>query len=53
MASILEDEEFGKQAGIFQPVGEMDRIPAAFDARLPRIIRYQADVNRSGRLQER
>ena len=43
-SSILEDEEFGKQAAMFQPVGGMDRIPAAFDARLPGIIRYQTDV---------
>ena len=43
-ASILEDEEFGKQAAVFQPVGGMDRIPASFEARLPGIIRYQADV---------
>ena len=43
-SSILEDEEFGKQAAMFQPVGGMDRIPAAFDARLPGIIRYQAEV---------
>jgi monoamine oxidase len=43
-SAILEDQEFGKQATMFQPVGGMDRIPAAFDARLPGIIRYQADV---------
>src|SRR5215471_3935997 len=32
--SLMEEEEFGKQATMFQPIGGMDRIPVAFDARL-------------------
>jgi monoamine oxidase len=42
--ALLDDEEIGKQASMFQPIGGMDRIAVAFDARLPGIIRYQAEV---------
>jgi monoamine oxidase len=43
-ASFIEDEEFDKQATMFQPVGGMDRIPAAFEKRLGPIVRLNAEV---------
>lgn len=42
--SFLEDEEFDKQATMFQPVGGMDRIPAAFQTRLEPAVRLNAEV---------
>jgi monoamine oxidase len=42
--SMLAEEVLDWQATMLQPVGGMDRIPAAFAARLGPAIRYGADV---------
>ena len=41
---MLYEEQFSWQATMFQPVGGMDRIPAAFEKRLERMIRFQSPV---------
>ena len=41
---MLYEERFSWQATMFQPVGGMDRIPAAFEKRLERIIRFRCAV---------
>ncbi len=41
---LLTEEYFPWQATMFQPVGGMDRIPAAFEKRLERMIRFQCPV---------
>jgi monoamine oxidase len=41
---ILTEEQFPWQATMFQPVGGMDRIPAAFEKRLEHMIRFQCPV---------
>jgi monoamine oxidase len=41
---MLYEEQFSWQATMFQPVGGMDRIPAAFEKRLERMIRFQCPV---------
>jgi monoamine oxidase len=41
---MLFEEMFDMQATMFQPVGGMDRIAAAFEARLKDVIRFNAPV---------
>jgi monoamine oxidase len=41
---IFTEEVFPWQATMFQPVGGMDRIPAAFEKRLAHMIRFQCPV---------
>jgi len=41
---MLYEERFSWQATMFQPVGGMDRIPAAFEKRLERMIRFRCAV---------
>ena len=41
---MLYEEHFPWQATMFQPVGGMDRIPAAFEKRLEHLIRFQCPV---------
>jgi monoamine oxidase len=41
---LLTEEYFPWQATMFQPIGGMDRIPAAFEKRLERMIRFQCPV---------
>jgi monoamine oxidase len=41
---ILYEEQFPWQATMFQPVGGMDRIPAAFEKRVGHMIRFQSPV---------
>jgi monoamine oxidase len=41
---IMYEEQFPWQATMFQPVGGMDRIPAAFEKRLEHMIRFQCPV---------
>ena len=41
---MLYEEQFSWQATMFQPIGGMDRIPAAFEKRLERMIRFQCPV---------
>jgi len=41
---MLYEEQFSWQATMFQPIGGMDRIPAAFEKRLERMIRFHCPV---------
>src|SRR5579862_1492169 len=41
---LLYEEQFTWQATMFQPVGGMDRIPAAFEKRLAHLIRFHCAV---------
>ena len=41
---VLYEEQFSWQATMFQPVGGMDRIPAAFEKRLANLIRFNCPV---------
>ena len=41
---LFTEEVFLWQATMFQPVGGMDRIPAAFEKRLAHLIRFQSPV---------
>jgi monoamine oxidase len=41
---MLYEEQFYWQATMFQPIGGMDRIPAAFEKRLERMIRFNCPV---------
>jgi monoamine oxidase len=41
---LMYEERFPWQATMFQPVGGMDRIPAAFEKRIGHMIRYQCPV---------
>ena len=41
---MLYEEQFSWQATMFQPMGGMDRIPAAFEKRLERMIRFHCPV---------
>jgi monoamine oxidase len=41
---IMYEEQFPWQATMFQPVGGMDRIPAAFEKRVAHMIRFQCAV---------
>jgi monoamine oxidase len=41
---MLFEETFDMQATMFQPVGGMDRIPAAFEQRLQNVIRFNSPV---------
>ncbi|MGC2333820.1 MAG: FAD-dependent oxidoreductase [Candidatus Acidiferrales bacterium] len=41
---MLYEEQFSWQATMFQPIGGMDRIPAAFEKRLAHLIRFQCAV---------
>ena len=41
---VLTEELFPWQATMFQPVGGMDRIPAAFEKRLAHLIRFECPV---------
>lgn len=43
---ILTEENINWQATMFQPVGGMDRIAAAFEKRLEHVIRFQCPVQR-------
>jgi monoamine oxidase len=41
---LLYDEQFNWQATMFQPVGGMDRIPAAFEKRLGHKVRFNCPI---------
>jgi monoamine oxidase len=41
---VLFEDLIGQQATMFQPVGGMDRIPAAFEARLAGVLRHNCEV---------
>ncbi|MFZ1203061.1 MAG: FAD-dependent oxidoreductase [Candidatus Acidiferrales bacterium] len=41
---VMYEEQFTWQATMFQPVGGMDRIPAAFEKRLAHLIRFHCAV---------
>jgi monoamine oxidase len=41
---MLYEEQFSWQATMFQPVGGMDQIPAAFEKRLGRLIRFHSQI---------
>lgn len=41
---VLFEDLIDQQATMFQPVGGMDRIPAAFEARLDGVIRHDSEV---------
>ena len=41
---LLSEDVIDWQATMFQPVGGMDRIPAAFEKKLANVIRYSAEV---------
>ena len=41
---LLYEEQFSWQATMFQPVGGMDRIPAAFEKRVGRFIRFDSQI---------
>jgi monoamine oxidase len=41
---MLYEEQFPWQATMFQPIGGMDRIPAAFEKRLAHLIRFDCPV---------
>ena len=41
---MLYEEQFSWQATMFQPVGGMDRIPAAFEKRVGHLIRFDCPV---------
>lgn len=41
---MLYEEQFSWQATMFQPIGGMDRIPAAFEKRLVHMIRFNCPV---------
>ncbi len=43
---MLTEDIIDWQATMFQPVGGMDRIPAAFERKLGNVIRHQAEVKR-------
>jgi monoamine oxidase len=43
---MLYEEQFSWQATMFQPIGGMDRIPAAFEKRLAPMIRFHSPVQR-------
>jgi monoamine oxidase len=41
---MLSEDAIDWQATMFQPIGGMDRIPAAFEKRLGEVVRYGAEV---------
>ena len=41
---LLYEEQFSWQATMFQPIGGMDRIPAAFEKRVGQMIRFNCPV---------
>jgi monoamine oxidase len=41
---LMYDEQFNWQATMFQPIGGMDRIPAAFEKRVGHMIRFNSPV---------
>lgn len=41
---LLYEEQFAWQATMFQPIGGMDRIPAAFEKRVGRLIRFESQI---------
>lgn len=41
---VLAEDALDWQATMFQPIGGMDQIPKAFEARLPAVIRHEAEV---------
>jgi monoamine oxidase len=43
-AGVLVEESFDFQATMFQPVGGMDRLPAAFTKRLGQVVRLMTEV---------
>lgn len=43
---LLVEDQIDWQATMFQPVGGMDRIPAAFEKKLGEVVRYGAEVKR-------
>jgi len=43
---MLYEEQFSWQATMFQPIGGMDRIPAAFEKRVGQMIRFNCPVER-------
>jgi monoamine oxidase len=45
-SGVMSEEEFAWQATMFQPVGGMDRIPAAFEKRLGPAIRFDCPIER-------
>src|SRR5277367_6996973 len=45
-SGVMSEEEFAWQATMFQPVGGMDRIPAAFQKRLGPAIRFDCPIER-------